>query len=70
MQHRDRIIIQKILAEISISRSMMGTVSKEDFLQKFEKVLKKSEELAGEENLNIDKKELTRQEKKNIRTAK
>ena len=33
MQHRDRTIIQKILAEISISQSMMGTVSKEDFLQ-------------------------------------
>ena len=39
---------------------------KEDFLQKFEKVLKKSEELAGEENLNIEQTELTRQEKTNI----
>ena len=39
---------------------------KEDFLQKFEKVLKKSKKLAGEENLNIDQTELTSQEKKNI----
>ena len=39
---------------------------KEDFLQKFEKVLKESEELAGKENLNIVQTELTGQEKKNI----
>ena len=33
MQRRDKTIIQKILSEISVARSMMGTVSKVEFLE-------------------------------------
>lgn len=33
MQHRDKIILEKIISEINIAQSMMGDISENDFLQ-------------------------------------
>lgn len=33
MQHRDKIIFEKIISEINIAQSMMGQISEIDFLQ-------------------------------------